>query len=210
MIAIAAIRAALSHHQPLLATTSDKTPAAVALVLRERDGQTQLLFIERTRQEGDPWSGHIAFPGGRREACDADLRQTAERETCEEIDLDLRQGEYLGRLDDLTGASLPVRVAAFAYIVKNPGPLTPNSEVQEAFWVPLAILLDPARQLECQFPFRGLEGRLLPAIDLLEPGRPVLWGITYRFVVQLLGKVGYQLPHPEEKWEENGRMGDGI
>ena len=210
MIAIADIRAALARHHPRTASHSDRTPAAVALVLRACQGQTQLLFIERTRQEGDPWSGHIAFPGGRREECDADLRRTAERETREEIGLDLDPAEYLGRLDDLTGASLPVRVAAFVYVVDNPPPLTPNSEVQEAFWVPLAILLDPARQLECQFPFRGLEGRLLPAIDLLEPGRPVLWGITYRFVVQLLGQVGYQLPHPEEKWEENGRMGYGI
>lgn len=199
MIPIAAIRAALARRHPRIASHSDKTPAAVAVVLQERQGQTHLLFIERTRQEGDPWSGHIAFPGGRREEIDADLRQTAERETREEIDLGLDTAEYLGRLDDLTGASLPVRVAAFAYAVKNPGQLTPNAEVQEAFWVPLASLLDPARQLECQFPFRGLEGRLLPAIDLLGPGRPVLWGITYRFVVQLLELLGHHLPRPDEK-----------
>lgn len=198
MIAIAAIRAALARHRPQTSGRSDKTPAAVTLILAESEGQTQLLFIERTRQEGDPWSGHIAFPGGRHEECDADLRHTAERETREEIGLDLCRAEYLGRLDDLTGSALPVRVAAFAYVVEDPAPLTPNSEVQEAFWVPLSALLDPARQLERQFPFRGLENRLLPAIDLLGSGRPVLWGITYRFVVQLLEHVGRQLPRPEE------------
>jgi 8-oxo-dGTP pyrophosphatase MutT (NUDIX family) len=194
MIDIDNFRTPLASHRPQLATRTEKTPAAVAMVFHAHHDELRLLFIERTRQEGDPWSGHIAFPGGRLEEEDADLRAAAERETLEEVGLDLDPAEYLGRLDDLTGSSLPVQVAGFAYCVEEFGALTSNDEVQEAFWVPIGHLLDPERHLEKQFPFRGLENRVLPAIDILGPGRPVLWGITYRFVSQLFELAGHSLP----------------
>jgi len=194
MPTVDAFRTALASHPPQFAAETEKTRAAVAVVFHTSAEQPSLLFIERTRQEGDPWSGHIAFPGGRLEEEDADLRAAAERETLEEVGLNLDSAEYLGRLDDLTGSTLPVQVAGFAYCVEESGTLVPNDEVQEAFWVPLDHLLDPARHLEKQFPFRGLEGRVLPAIDILGPGRPVLWGITYRFVSQLFALAGHPLP----------------
>lgn len=194
MPTIDAFRTALASHRPQLAAETEKTRAAVAVIFHAIATQPHLLFIERTRQEGDPWSGHIAFPGGRIEEQDADLRATAERETLEEVGLNLDSAECLGRLDDLAGSTLPVQVAGFAYCVEESATLTPNDEVQEAFWVPLDHLLDPARHLEKQFPFRGLENRLLPAIDILGPDRTVLWGITYRFVSQLFELVGYPLP----------------
>lgn len=192
-------RTALASHTSRLAAETEKTQAAVAVVFHTRAAKPHILFIERTQQEGDPWSGHIAFPGGRLEEEDADLRAAAERETLEEVGLNLHSAEYLGRLDDLTGSTLPVQVAAFAYHIEEFGTLTPNGEVQEAFWVPLTHLLDPQCHLEKQFPFRGLENRILPAIDILGPGHPVLWGITYRFVSQLFELVGYPLPGAEEK-----------
>ena len=194
---IAAFRRALKAHLPQLVETTDKTPTAVAAILCPHQGHTHLLFIERTRCAGDPWSGHLAFPGGRHERGDADLRRTAERETWEEVRLDLAQAEYLGRLDDLRSTVLPVRVAAFAYALEQPVPLTLSAEVEDAFWVPLSALLDPARQRESCFPFPGLEDRRLPAIDLLGPGRPLLWGITYHFVAQLCRLAGHCLPRPK-------------
>ena len=198
MTTIADIRQVLTAYHPRLSAETTKTPAAVAAVLCVRSAQPHLLFIERSEHEGDPWSGHIAFPGGRIEECDPDPRSAAERETLEEIGIDLRPSEYLGRLDDLTGTTLPVLVSSFVYYLEGPTHFKLNSEVKEAFWVPLGHLLDPARHLERSFPFRGLERRILPAIDILGPGRPVLWGITYRFTARLLQLAGYQLPHPNE------------
>ncbi|HXD48267.1 MAG TPA: NUDIX domain-containing protein, partial [Gemmatimonadaceae bacterium] len=60
--------------------------AAIALVLRasaasERHVEPELLMIKRAETELDPWSGHIACPGGRMEPTDRDLEQTAVRET---------------------------------------------------------------------------------------------------------------------------------
>ena len=74
--------------------------AAVAAVLRVVD-EPELLFIKRAEVAHDPWSGHVAFPGGRMEPDDESLEATAIRETFEELSLDLKAGQMLGRLDDL-------------------------------------------------------------------------------------------------------------
>ncbi|MCA9639821.1 MAG: NUDIX domain-containing protein, partial [Myxococcales bacterium] len=63
--------------------------AAVAAVLRPTDADTEVLLIRRAEHEGDPWSGHMAFPGGRHDPTDPDLLTTARRETLEEVGLDL-------------------------------------------------------------------------------------------------------------------------
>ena len=183
------VRRAMAVHRPRLISGDDRSHAAVAIVLHENAGGLRLLFIERSEREGDPWSGHIAFPGGRIEAADRGPRAAAERETVEEIGLDLRPAEYLGRLDDITGATLPVLVSGFVYNVAHPGRFEPNSEVREVFWIPVGALLDSKRHVQHSFRYHGTE-HLHPAIDLLGPGRPVLWGLTYRFVVQFLQLTG--------------------
>ena len=72
--------------------------AAVALVVRGHV-DLEVLLIKRARRDGDPWSGHMALPGGRRDPADTSLRQTAVRETLEETGIDLDElGAHLGRL----------------------------------------------------------------------------------------------------------------
>lgn len=162
--------------------TADHKPAAVALILREAGCGLELFFIERARHPLDPWSGNIGLPGGRMDARDADLRQTAERETMEEVGIDLRGARYLGRLSDVIGANLPVRVACFVYGVTGEVALELSHEVHDAFWFDLQALAESHRHIAATVHF---EGRRLdaPAI-LLHQHRPVLWGITYRLVCQ--------------------------
>ena len=80
------IRNRLMDYRPSLAEADrGRSRAAVALVLYELAPEPPaLLFIERARHERDPWSGHMAFPGGRVDPGDAHPRATAERETYEE------------------------------------------------------------------------------------------------------------------------------
>lgn len=160
----------------------DQKPAAVALILRENHRGLELLFIERARHPGDPWSGNIGLPGGRMDPRDADLRQTAERETMEEVGIDLAAAACLGRLSDVVGANLPVRVACFVYHLGGAVQPVLSHEVHDAFWFELEELWQPQRQITAavQFGGRFLEA---PAIQL-HPQRPVLWGITYRLVSQ--------------------------
>lgn len=175
----------LAGHQPELLAAGNRTRAAVALILRRGRDDLEVLFIERARHAGDPWSGDLGFPGGKVERHDIDARQTAERETREEVGLDLGEVRYLGRLSDLTGATMPVQVSCFVYGIDETSRLHLNHEVRDAFWVPLGELHNPVRHGEAPVRFRGADLQR-PAIRLPQPDKPVLWGLTYRLVMQFL------------------------
>ncbi len=161
--------------------------AAVALVLRGSAlADAELLFIRRAQREGDPWSGHVAFPGGRRDADDATLDVTARRETREELALDLDvDATLLGVLDDLRprSAALPsIAVRPFVFALNREVALVPNHEVHSTFWVPVSGLRDPSRATEYVFERGGARMRF-PAY---RSGEDVVWGMTERIVTQLL------------------------
>ena len=77
--------------------------AAVAAVARKGKLGAELLFIERSTKKDDPWSGQMAFPGGRASDNDQDSLATAVRETNEELGIDLVDSLLLGRLSDVEG-----------------------------------------------------------------------------------------------------------
>jgi 8-oxo-dGTP pyrophosphatase MutT (NUDIX family) len=187
----------LSDFEPTLVEVGERSRASVAVVLRERDDSTELLFIERARHEGDPWSGHMAFPGGRLEPEDRNGRAAAERETFEEVGLSLAGSRCLGRLDDLEGR--PARaggglvVSAYVYQFEAEIDLVPNREVQQAFWFPVASLLHPERQVV--YPHAKYDGKHLPGILVGVPDRHIVWGLTYRFVDVMMAAVGKPLPN---------------
>jgi 8-oxo-dGTP pyrophosphatase MutT (NUDIX family) len=180
-----AISTALSRLQHGEAPTDGRSQAAVAMILAERPGGLQLLLLERATDERDPWSGNLAFPGGRIEPGET-LRQAAERETREEAALDLAGARHLGRLADCVCARLPVRIACFVYGFGDvPLAVTINHESRDAFWVNLDDLADRRRHIATEVHFRGRPVEV-PAIRLPQPAKPVLWGITYRLVMQFL------------------------
>ena len=158
--------------------------AAVAAVLRVVD-EPELLFIKRADVAHDPWSGHIAFPGGRQEPGDASLEATAIRETYEELSLDLTAGLLLGRLDDLAPRSRalpPIIIRPFVALVAPDVKLHPSREVASTFWVPLSHIRDPRAQVEHEIHDMGQRARF-PAYSL--QGH-IVWGLTERIVRQLV------------------------
>jgi 8-oxo-dGTP pyrophosphatase MutT (NUDIX family) len=163
-----------------------RTNAAVAMILRQGRNGLEVLFIERASDDRDPWSGDLAFPGGKVEVGE-EPRQTAERETQEEIGIDLRScARYLGWLTEITGARLPVRVSCFVYgILEMDAKTVVSGEVHDLFWVGLDELLATERHVLAQVRFGG-KVQDVPAIRLPQPGKPVLWGITYRLVKHFL------------------------
>lgn len=158
--------------------------AAVAAILRPRVGSAEVLLIRRAEREGDPWSGHMAFPGGRRDPSDESLLHTARRETVEEVGLDLsRVGELIGRLDDVPTHTTGLIVRPFVFALRDEGAtLRVNHEVADATWVALGPLR--AGVHDCRFDYVH-EGRTheFPAFDVA--GRAV-WGLTYRMLQLLL------------------------
>lgn len=152
--------------------------AAVALVLRPLAHGLEALLIKRATREGDPWSGQIALPGGRRHAGEASLMLTATRETLEETGLDLAaHGVLLGELSELRPRSPhlpPVIVRPYVFAMDAPAALVLNDEVAEAFWTPLHEVFDPARRQDITISVPGLP-KHLPAIGV---GGHVIWGMT--------------------------------
>lgn len=161
----------------------DTPQAAVALVFRPGES---LLFIQRAERAGDPWSGHMAFPGGRAEPQDPSLIETAMRETFEEIGLDLgTEGRCIGRLPTLSARFLPLKIAVhpFIFVIEGDPPLSPNVEVAACHWLPLTQLLEGQGRTMMPYVHMGVEVQL-PCIPL---GRCCIWGMTLRMIDDLLG-----------------------
>ncbi len=184
----------LTQHQPVLSNTGD-SHAAVALILDSAAStdDPEIVFIERARVPNDPWSGHIAFPGGRREPGDQLSLDTAVRETEEEIGVDLSAGQLLGQLDDLTGRrSHHLVVSCFVFMMSSVGPFRQNHEVADVFALPISRLLEIKRQTEVQY--EAWQGQVFPAIRLSDHEAPIVWGLTYRFLENFFALLGHHLP----------------
>jgi len=162
--------------------------AAIALILRPTaDGQLELLMIKRAEAERDPWSGHVACPGGRMDPGDHDLEHTAIRETWEETGVDLaRDGRVLGALDDITPrtpALPPLVIRPFVAVVSENAQIVQNVEVAEAFWVPMAAIREMAAWGRGMVPIRGVGER---EVDVFRHGEYVVWGLTHRALSQFV------------------------
>ena len=185
MSALERARRALAAHQPVEDAPPEARQAAVALVLVPETSDLTVLFIRRADREGDPWSGHVAFPGGRHEAGDAALVDTAIRETREELGVDLARAERLGVLDDLyprTPVLPPVVVRPFVFTLPRRPKLHLSDEVRAGFWVPLGDLRAPGVHRDVTLNIRG-EARVFPAYVL---GEDVIWGMTERILSDLM------------------------
>ncbi len=181
------LRRALAERPPVLAP-DDGAPrrAAVAIVLRHTtENVVELLLIKRSEREDDPWSGHVALPGGRFDPTDATLQDTAVRETREETGIDLaRDGLVLGMLDELrprTPVLPPIIVTPFVAVVRPDVTIEPSDEVASAFWVTLSSLADPTVTVDSEVTARGGTWRV-PSYLL---GGHIVWGMTERILRNL-------------------------
>lgn len=181
------LRESLAAHHPAVGGDDPSLIwAAVSVVLVP--SPDAVLLIRRAERPGDPWSGHMALPGGRREPADADLVETAIRETQEEVGLTLDRASLLGSLDDVvprTPMLPPVAVRPYVFALPGRPPLTPNPEVAAVRWVHLDHLLHPETYYSARLEIRG-EHRDVPAYRLDEA---IVWGMTERILTALLDQV---------------------
>lgn len=163
--------------------------AAVTVILRPADETTaeaQAVIIKRAEHPRDPWSGHLALPGGRADASDTDLLATAARETLEEIGLNLLAGgTFLGRLPKLTPKSprLPqIEITPFVALAPPEINLQLSDEVADAFWVSLNGLHQTGMSSRYTLDIEGSE-RSWPAYP---SSHGPIWGITGRILNDFL------------------------
>ena len=171
----------------------------------------------RSAQKGRSWTTHslpealglrssgelisLVGGGGKSALLFGLARTAAERETLEELELDLSCASPIGQLSDVLGHAESIRVSGFVYSIEGDPKLVPNYEVREAFWSPLSHFTDPERQEEREFGYLD-QSMPLPCVRLLKDQRaPVLWGITYKFMDDFMKIIGRPIPYMP--WEEN-------
>jgi 8-oxo-dGTP pyrophosphatase MutT (NUDIX family) len=178
--------ARLREHQlqgPAVDSDPDRQWAAVAIIVAP--APDAILLIRRSERSGDPWSGHMALPGGRRDAEDRELLDTAIRETREEVGIHLDPKELVGILQPViprTRVLPPIAIQPFVFYLERRPELTLNSEVAAAIWVDLERLLHSRAHGPVELTVGGAN-RVVPAFQL-EDG--VVWGLTERILASLL------------------------
>jgi len=177
----------LASRVPIESQLENPRWAAVAVLLVP--DPDAVLLIRRAERSGDPWSGHIGLPGGRRDPTDSDLLETAIRETAEEVGCRLDRGQLLGGLDNVWPRNpLPqlIAVRPFIFALSTRPSLSFSAEVADAFWVPLADLQNPAHYRDTTVSIQG-QARTFPAYHLMGH---VVWGLTERVLRPILEMVG--------------------
>ncbi len=182
--------ARLAAHVPRDATLLTPRRAAVAALLRFDRGAPEVLLMQRVQREGDRWSGHVSFPGGREEEHDPDLLATAVRETREEVGLDLSAGaRVLGRLDAIRavarGKVLPMSITPFVFVQEREQALALGPEAQAAFWFPL----DRAASGELSGDYVHRVGPARLRLPCWRWEGYTVWGLTHRMLEGLLRLV---------------------
>lgn len=173
--------------------------SAVLVLLGASQSAPELLLIHRAADLAHH-AGQFGFPGGMREASDADAESTALRETREEVGISPEGVELCGRLPIFTTASSAWQIqpvlgwlrADLRAVSLEPDP----REVEEAFWVPLSALQDPAVFREEPFERAGVR-YVLPSYHLPGP----------RGVRRIWGATALMIHHFLERWAASGKLG---
>ncbi|MEH6582621.1 MAG: CoA pyrophosphatase [Halioglobus sp.] len=185
------IEGELSRHSPgkkLLRRLMQRS--AVAMILQLQQGELHILMIKRADREGDPWSGHMAFPGGRMDPGDAHGYAVAVRETEEEVGLTLGAEEpCIGRLSEINArpqrGTFGMAVSPFVFRLDREVSFTPNYEVAEVVWVPLEFLMNTDNREEMTWEFKGAK---FPMPCYFYEGRRI-WGLSLMMLDELMDLV---------------------
>ena len=186
------IKRLLRHSKPDRNYGPVQRKAAVAITLREIDGDIRILMIRRAVRQGDPWSGHMGFPGGRRDPEDHSNLACAKRETIEEIGLDLEENaELIVELGDVNTGWRPDRPEmlvtpyVFRLNASHDPKLVLNYEVDGVVWVPLAFLLDKGNRIPLKWEWRGEK---VESDSYLYKGNRI-WGLSLMMLDELIEAV---------------------
>ena len=170
--------------------------AAVSIILRQHDSQLQFLMMQRSVHEGDPWSGQMAFPGGKKDVDDAHITETAQREAYEEMGIPHHGIERIGRLSDILAR--PYRA------LKNPMVVSPllfkqledfkpqtNEEVADWLWLPVEYFQELKNRESLTIEKAGLKHEL-PCYYYQDK---CVWGLSLLMIDELLLALTSQKNH---------------
>lgn len=197
---VAEIHERLANYQPdLVEPTKQTRQAATAIVLAEDERDTHVLFIKRAAANGDPWSGHMAFPGGHKDDVDDDLLAAAIRETQEEIGLTLTRDQFICALSHQRAAPrgriIDMIVAPYLFVASKISEFELNYEVDEVVWGSFNAMISGHNH--------EVEKRPMSEGSMAFNGyrlarRHFVWGLTYRTLQALFSAVDPNYVEPKE------------
>lgn len=152
--------------------------AAVALLLKPMDQVLKVLFVKRVKNPADLWSGEIAFPGGKRDTKDQDLKQTVVRETLEETNINLLDRcRFLGMMGSLRSTRRPeMKILPFVVLLEHEPAIKLNEELEESVWISLEELVQ----------HKGTTKFSFGEVQAYTVGTYIIWGLTYRILEKFL------------------------
>lgn len=170
----------------------DVRHAAVAILLRGSSlAEAEILLMRRATREGDPWSGQIGLPGGHAEPVDADLIDTARRESREEVGIDpgADGATLFGPLPIVQASARGKRVPLFTTPIVFHRRATETAELgpeaDEAFWLPVGRTLSGELDAPHRYEREGLVHKM-PSWNF--EGRTI-WGMTYGILNRFLTAI---------------------
>ncbi|HED13680.1 MAG TPA: CoA pyrophosphatase [Gammaproteobacteria bacterium] len=185
----------LKNHTPRLISDEKLRQAAVAVVFAGAEDSLSVLLIQRVKRQQDPWSGHLAFPGGMMDSADESLLATARREILEEVGWQPATADCLVRFDDLEGKSAGkpagLAIASFVFRIPIPVPVGVSDEVEKSLWAPVSELIDTRQHTK----FQPYQQAFYPAVRLRDQDLPLLWGMTLRLLQQIMLSAGIVWPN---------------
>jgi 8-oxo-dGTP pyrophosphatase MutT (NUDIX family) len=186
-------RQALAALQPRELPLEGRRPAGVLLLLHHLAGEDHIVFQQRTDRVRHH-KGEISFPGGARDPEDADLLETALRETHEEIGVSPDLVEIYGQLDDTDTYGSNYLIRPFVGAVSPEEQLTfveAEREVRELLHVPVEHLLSETART-WKVAERDGSTETTPAYSFQEH---VIWGATARMLGQFLELLDPEARH---------------
>lgn len=185
----------LRDYQPKKRAQQSLMRSAVAMILRDGESGTEVLLMQRAFHPKDPWSGQMAFPGGKIDPVDKSSKAAAIREAFEEVGANLTEDDYIGQLDDLYGLKMnkvfTVHIACFIFKPGRELNLVANEEVADMVWMPLTHLQDRANAHDLVHP--ADPSTQTPAVMINEQKSQILWGLSLRMLSNLYTVFGYKM-----------------
>lgn len=171
----------LAEHRTRELAIDGYAPSAVLITVLRGADEDLLLFTKRT-QDVEHHKGQISFPGGRQDPGET-LRQTALRETHEEVGIAPSDIEIVGQLDD-TWTPTGYIIRPFVGVVPFPYEFHVNrAEIDDLIIVPLARALGPDKYEENEIHFEGRSA----VVPYFHVDGTIIWGATARILGQFLG-----------------------
>ena len=180
-----------ANREPLVLDANDMIASVAINLYLDKNNNFKILLIKRSERDDDPWSGHMALPGGGVEKKDEDVYHTVKRENQEEVGFSPLDECFIGRLDPYipryAGKKNRLIIHPFIFLLEKAPIIDPcEDEVQNIYWVELNEFFRPNNFSSCKFNIKNNDIPLPAFTTIVDEEKIVVWGVTYVILLNFL------------------------